>query len=665
MYCVKCGEKNSDDSRFCCKCGAQLQAPAAPSPDPTPVIPTSAAPVYVAPTPVVPADVPTPVVGSSAEIPAADAVSDAPTPVPEPEVYAPEPVPAPEAYTPEPDAYAPPADTYVPTPTSSSDGYVASPPASGGYFETPVAVAERESVAETLYDGAPKRGGGFLKRGWWLILCGVVVIGAVVYIATLFTDKVTPTKTLAAALSTTSAETAQRLSNSPLGIVSVLPKSVKGGSIGADISYTDYWGDVYAGEIAILANTKTREFGITAEGEIYGTDVDLEAYINPDRAIIHSSLIDSKYYGLDYATFADELSVFLAEVGLDDSYSQDLIDAVKAIDEALSSPPSDGKTESPLEKKLSKVFADAAKKMDITSKNEKLDGQTVQVLTYTVPKEAITALLDGLYNLAKNDAEIKAFIESYIEGFGIGQSFFGGGDYDYDYDYDYDWDDDIFAASLSGVSPAAYGGVTSYDSFMAQFKDLIDQFKSDIDMNLVYTFRIDKNERLLDISAACGVTYDGETASVELTLDFGDGADDTWYLEATVTEPDGTVSAFTLKWEYTAIGSKYTNTFSVSIVEDDYETTTGLLVIKWEGPAGAFDVSVGESKRDLNTILSGYLELGDDNFRLEIDGDNSLEIAIWAKSGVTFPAPKYVPLKDWGYELVEKLYTAIWEFMGY
>jgi hypothetical protein len=339
-----------------------------------------------------------------------------------------------------------------------------------------------------------------------------------------------PSRTLQKALANLKTDAAARVGNTPFVLFDVLFDNTRDRTVSAAFTYTDGWGDELSGELALSSRAApARALGLTADLSVYGAAVDFEAYFNGDRAAMRSKAVDDNFYGFAYGTFAEELRVFGGEVGLDEAATSSAETAVKWLRASL-----DGNAASSKEKYGARLSS-FIKKLPIHAENTEIyvAGQALpcEVITCAVTRDALRALTDDFYTLARADALLP---DTFLEG---------------------------FSAALAPFLGEGAGEIT-------------------------LSFYVGRGDRLLH--AALG------TAASSASVTFGADAADEWVAEAFIVDQNGKQGEFALHWSCSDDGDTYVSTAALSSDLDGFPANAAV-TSEWTKSAGDFALRFGDA----------------------------------------------------------------------
>lgn len=489
-------------------------------------------------------------------------------------------------------------------------------------YSAPVAPAvPTPAPAYTTYGAAAKPA----SKGLWLKIgipvAAVVLVAGVILIINIMSGT---GFTLGKSLAGLGHETMQRLENTPLSAVTALPGVLEDGTLSVDFTYDDRWGTNYMGGVAIASNAQAGEIALYGDVSIDGEKIDLEFYMDRQRAALGSKRFDNNYYGITYATFRDDIRVFGNLIGLDRDMMDQLADLVEEIDEAMNGTvPTD--EEAFDFSRYTDAFMTMYENMEETSERVEITsgGETVMVTKteLSVSKEAISICLNEIYDILIEDEYLRELFEAM---------------------------DDT--------------SMPLYDELLQEYRDMVREFDREYSESstIVIAFYTGSNARLMRLEADIDILYGNSRERFNASADFGLSATDTWKIS--MTSGGDTIEVI---WEYKERGNAVDNIITIDADGDFIE-----LMSTWDMSSGDFILSYRDDYS--NERLSGVYLMTDDGFTLSFDltfgssysiySDERLQLGITAeRGGADIKRISYINIDVWGQDLVDRLEDFIYD----
>ena len=327
----------------------------------------------------------------------------------------------------------------------------------------------------------------------------VILAGCAAYF--IFFNNISHMMKVGRALNNLSEEMEERIDNSPLKALSMLPEIMEDGTVNANIDYSyDLFGDWLGGtdievDIQLSSNSIEREYALNIKENSFDLFNGIDIHMNRERLALRLDILDSNFYGIRYDTFRDDIRVFGRLIFLDDELMDTLSDVVDIINEIINFEETDD---------LQEAFADALIKFagnlktTSTRTTTESSGENVRctAIELTITKEDIITLLNDAY-------EIYETSETFQAQYAI-------------------FDNPAFTGLFGG-----YGG-NFYEEYLKELRDVIDSFEKSYEGDIKVTFYIGSDDRLLSVAVFADTEYEGEEFIFDAFLSFGNGVEDDW-----------------------------------------------------------------------------------------------------------------------------------------
>ena len=471
------------------------------------------------------------------------------------------------------------------------------------------------------------------SRKWlWITLisvAGALIIATAVYF--IFFRNAGPLLQLGRAFNNLGAEVEERFDNTPLKAFPMLAEVLEDGTVTVNFDYTsallgEWLSASVDGSVKISSILETRDFALVAEVGMYGQTFDIDAYMNKERIALRLQLLGDEFYGFRYETFRDDIRVLGNQIGLSTHDMDMLSDIVDQLNEMMNA---EEEVDEELLKAYTNIMTKFVTNIGVSSRRTHIESGTERIscrsVELKITKEALVTLLNDFYDLFENNETIK----EQFSAFG--------------------------SSSIPGVD-GIYG--ESYEQLMRDFKRIINEFEKNYSGDIILLFYIDREDRLLRIEIIADMEYDGESAELKATLDFGRSVTDTWMLELSVVGNHSS-ETITVFWDYEEHSGSYRNT--VHIIASDMDSIT--LVSDWYQSNG--DFSLNYIDRWNSGKITGNFTTDDKNFRLAFDdfypggsGDR-LKIEVLAQTGAEIGDVDFINIDKWGNALIEAIFSLI------
>jgi len=172
---------------------------------------------------------------------------------------------------------------------------------------------------------------------------------------------------------------------------------------------------------------------------------------------------------------------------------------------------------------------------------------------------------------------------------------------------------------------------------------------------------VGNRNRLNRMEFYADLRFDGDRGQVEMVLDLGNSALDTWELEITIIDGNWT-DRFSIVWDIRESNNRYTNTITFRDLDSRdsvelssvWNSNTGAFTLGFRddspwGSTGSFDgVFTSDNRGGFN--LSFDHDTGWERLRIDIESSNG--------SNIRFPSD-FINIDEWGSRLIDDLERAI------
>lgn len=457
------------------------------------------------------------------------------------------------------------------------------------------------------------------------------------------------------------------LAGSPLDAVAAFADGLAGGTTTFMVDYIDYYGDSLSAALSLLTNEELSEMMLTADVVYNDEEVGASILVNDKRIAVASPLLGDGYYGVTYATIAQEIMALASNLELDEATLAEASAYADMISElfngsALSDLPSYS-TEAAevyvdfIMEQISRIEADVQAGVEADINGIPVD---TTLITYTVSRDDMIDFLEGLLEVIENDDELYSLFEA-IDNMDTGSMF------------------PIYATDAGAYTPTAAEAPASegaalpetssgysfstYESFIDGLSSMIEELEYYEDIGIDLRFFIDDAGRL--VLAECAAFSDGVDSGV-LQIMFGANKGDEWVITTTSMYSDGTVySTSSVTFGITSSGGTHTLRLAT---DSDYDYDSYLFILEWTED-GEFTL-IMEDYWDTYEI-DGYYEVSGDYAYISLDdllsydeyGDY-LNISMMTQGGASIPDPSFTSIGELDMAFFESLVEALSVFTG-
>ena len=464
------------------------------------------------------------------------------------------------------------------------------------------------------------------KKALWITLGSVAAVAiAAVAVYFLFFQNLGHMATIGRAFNNLGTEAKERIDNSPLKALSMLPEIMEDGTLTADVNYSyailgDWLSIDMDANIKLSSNTKKREFALNAKINESNESIDFDLFVNKQSAALRVGLLDNNFYGITYDTFKDDIRTFGRLIGLDNETMDELTNMVEIISDAINSDENIFEADDT----YSGIIANFARglKTTSTSTHIEISGERVSctAIVMIVTKNDIIKLLNDIYDMMENNDDFRSQFE-------------------------------LFNTPMYQDS---YGGFdSSYEYNLNEFKQAINEIEQNYFGDITFTFNIGKSDRLLSMIIDADLEIDGERGQIETTLNFGTSVNDTWTMIIHAAG-DGYRETMSIHWLYDSQSGNHTNTIKLMVGGPSIS-----LLSQWDENSGRFKLAYEDGWSD-NGITGSFKHDGK-SFNLNLDdlladdSDSKLIIELSAKPGSEFKEVDFINIDKWGNTLIDTI----------
>jgi len=464
------------------------------------------------------------------------------------------------------------------------------------------------------------------KKMWWKIaipaVCLVALISAGLFILAMSTS---PLAAVSASIYNIGKEMDQRTKETPLEAFGILADSFESGSVTVFFQYSDRWEDT-KGAITLHSDQENNEFALEAEISNDDFDIELELYINSERAAARVKQLDNNFYGFIYDSFKEDFISFARHLDLEQQQIDAITERIDFLTDTLNTYGESSSSFTEYEK-LIRDFMDRAEvdseRVDYSSGGKNIKVRKVEI---TVTERMIIDFLNDALDLLENDDSIRAFLEAGNE----------------------------LQAELYNTDL-----VPAYNEMIREMRSELRSLERDLRGEMKATFYIGSGDRLIRAEVDFDFRYDGERIEFDFSLDFGTSAHDTWVFHFN-SRDDQDRTTITITWDIkeTSRGGETSVTIDSS---DRWGSETVAVLLDWND-RGHFTLSFVED-RNQETLLSGVYTKIENGFRMFIDDpftdsfwEESLQLEVSAvnRSG-HIRQIDFINISEWGVSLIESL----------
>ena len=516
------------------------------------------------------------------------------------------------------------------TPDTDSANAVSNTPTlpTGVPFSEPISLSQPTAfvsfgqlgVSASKKKKPPKRRPVFLR----VFLPALLIVAAVLAVMMVINR---PKPTLAGAVNVLLADVKTRADSSVAAIAKPLAECLKNGSISADISYTDDYGDTLSGIVIYASSAETDTRSLSLNALLYGNHVDATLLVGKDYAALGSPALGDAYYGLRFDSFAEDFEKFVDAAGLTEVSYDDCAVFVRLLDSAFNGSGGLTLSESTIAE-LRVIFTEFFESLpsDIHRVKSFRDGKRVPefIYTYDITITDIVTFGNRLLGLIKTDDNLWSFLEAYMKCRNI---------------YKHQLSEpkpvelllDEFENALSYLESSCSGGIT------ARFVTTGGRFSS------------------IDLYSSA-LTVDGKPQSLGLSLNFGYSINDEWTLE---WFNEG--HSLRAVWLYNGLVNVPENKLTLLISSNGVDKAL-VLSSRWNPDTGSFYLSVSDRINMYDVALSGTLFCDDNSFTLALDTAPELSLQLAGKANSDYTAQQeFINLDKWSRDTLELLSRAFKE----
>jgi len=469
------------------------------------------------------------------------------------------------------------------------------------------------------YPQPPKKS----KKVLWISLGSVAAVAIIAVAAYfIFFQSFGNIAKIGRAFSNFGAEATERIDNSPLKALTMLPEIMEDGTLTANVDYSfSLFGGVFdvdiGANVKLMSNTSTREFALNAAVNESGDLNEIDLNINRESLAMRLGFIDNNFYGITYDTFRDDIRPFGRMVGLDNYTMDGLADVVDLLNNVINY---EGDFFE-VNKAYADAFARFTKNLSIksTSTHIELSGEQINctAVEVLVSKDDILDLLYDLHAALESNEDLQLQFE-------------------------------LFNLPTSAVFG---GGVSTFKQYLDEIKDSINEIERNYYGDIILTFYIGRGDRLLSMNIDADLEIDRQDIIADITLNLGESVYDTWELIISTPFDTGTV-----QWLYDEQSSNHSNSLIIK-ADSDYQVIT--LSSEWNKDNGRFKLAFNDGSGWVEGSITGFFNHDEKSFSLALDDffanepSQSLSVDIKAQSGSQFRDVSFINIDQWGESLID------------
>ena len=434
------------------------------------------------------------------------------------------------------------------------------------------------------------------------------------------------------ALSNFGEELGERLETTPFRVFPMLVESIQHGTTHVNFLYSDEWmdwqGNAFDSRIAMdvtlvsdSSNSNFRLFGDIDFGESF----DFSAYLDNERLAIRSDLLGEDYYGVVFATFAQDLARMTEEIGLDFGVAE-IIESMMGSFESIGSGASQSNDE------YLRLFFDFMRNAEETPVDVDINTArgtvTARRVSYVITMQDLAGFLGNFLSLMEQDGSLSGIFGNPLQ------------------------------SATMGVSPYVFENTAIAE--IRYLISLLEQSGGDISV----AFYIGARDRLLRVTADATFTVERQPVRLALQLDLGENATDIWRIEMNATSGI-TTNSIHIAWDMNQNSGRYVHTITMSIFERGF-TETVVISSDWNPTSGDFVLSYGFDGHSEEFLRGNFIATGDTfRFQTRISEEdwhgNRTEfiLEISTESDANIGNVEFVNIGDFSFVELEALVNAI------
>lgn len=434
------------------------------------------------------------------------------------------------------------------------------------------------------------------------------------------------------------AEVSERIATTPLQAIGMLAESLTYGTTTVGFTYTGEWEDwtgvlhneTASGSFRLHSDVDNMDFALSGEISVEGEALDATVYLNTNRIAVGSSLI-SQNLGINFGTLRQDIMDLGDMLGLPAQDIRELEDVFEIFDEAvnmLNTPfatvPFNAGAYMGLFFELFRAVEQISENVEIQAGGQPAD---VRRVAYTITAEALLSFLRDALDILEGDEAVASIFDmpGFEDGFGM-----------------------------------------SHRELMREMRTGLREMENElagVTAQITIAFYIGGGDRLKRAELTGNIDFEGETAGIQATLDFGGHATDTWRLDILLHEGR---NHFTLPfvWEIRTPSGRYINEISGTSPDGDNVTLSS----DWNTSSGA--LVMGISLRDRwgthHDEVSGNFFVHEQGFRLGFTHEEAgagwrdeISFYIGTERGANIGNIDFVNISQWDIYLFEEIFYEI------
>jgi len=443
----------------------------------------------------------------------------------------------------------------------------------------------------------------------------VVIIAVIVILSVM---RSSPLAVVSRAMANNNAETMQRIEGTPFRAIELLMDTLGNGAVNVDFDYRDRWSDAN-GTVQWVSNTRNNDHSFAAEITSNRQTLEVEAFINRDRLAVGSRNLDNNYYGITFATFRDDLSIFGREVGLSSREMNTIIDVVELIEDVMHIT---GDSDTLLQQYID-LLTDFMTNLELTSERTQITsgGSNVNArkIQFIITDDDISDLLTDLIDMLSDDEHMREYFNAITRNEIVEEMF---------------WRMQI----------------PSYSDLMRELRDAVRDLNRHLSGEITITYFVGSRDRLLRMETEADLRMDRERVRMSSSFDFGESAQDRWEIQTSITS-DNMRERTRVVWDYEDSSGRITNSMVITADGDRI-----FLESEWSPSNGRFTLSMDDGR--FEDEITGVFRVNRDGFNLSIDNpfprnsNEFLEFEITTQTGVRVRQIDFINMDLWDEDLL-------------
>jgi len=417
-------------------------------------------------------------------------------------------------------------------------------------------------------------------------------------------------------------EVSQRIAASPFQALVIMDEIFQEGQ-GTFVVEFDYrsgspWEPNVDGTVTLGSDVENFEHALFVDVGVMGIPIDLTAKLNSERLALHSRIIDrDNFYGITFATFAQDMNQFGRLIGLDMWTINEMIEAVEILDELMDAMAdiADG---------WEQVYVDyifdfiaelgfTTEDVEITSGGQNVTANRIGLL---VTSDDAIRLMNGLIDIFEHDVSMQNYFKANTFA-------------------------DVHAPE--------------FDEVIWELRNAMRELERELNAELSFAMYVGTGDRLLLMDFE--MTDMSEQMTVNMSLDLGSSVTDTWVLTAAYTDRWSSDNV-TIYWDFVETSQGYEN--SISFFDGrDYIT----LASTWNPSNGRFVLSFNDGW--FRESFGGHFNIeSNGGFSLQLDrinmwGGQSLDLGMTLSPGANIPRIDFINMDRWDMQLLDLIERSI------